>query len=130
MQRIDDHIHDRLSDPQLSPRSIAAAHHISIGYLHRLFSQRGSSVATRIRQLRSERARQDLQDRTQDQVPIHRVANHWGFVDHSTFTRAFRRESASPRKRYGATGRQAAIRSEALKTSRGKQTEERAAPLT
>ena len=96
VQQISDHVHDHLSDPTLSPRSIAAAHHISIGHLHRLFERRGHTVAAWIRGLRLERARQDLQDPAQDQVPIHRVAAHWGFVDHSTFTRAFRREYGMP----------------------------------
>ncbi len=39
------HIDDRLADPELSPASIAAAHHISVRYLHRLFAQEGTTVA-------------------------------------------------------------------------------------
>lgn len=88
--RIDSFVRQQLHDTALSPSLIAAAHHISVGHLHRLFRPRGVTVALWIRQQRLERARRDLADSAQRRVPVHRIAARWGFKDHSSFTRAFR----------------------------------------
>lgn len=90
LPRIKEYVWRHLHDPGLSPRSIAAAHHISVSYLHRLFQSQGIAVSSWIRRLRLERARRDLGDPALDAVPIHRIATRWGFNDHATFTRAFR----------------------------------------
>jgi AraC-like DNA-binding protein len=87
---IKEYVWRHLHDPGLSPRSIAAAHHISVSYLHRLFQSQGMAVGAWIRGLRLERARRDLGDPALDAVPIRRIATRWGFNDHATFTRAFR----------------------------------------
>jgi AraC-like DNA-binding protein len=94
--RIEGFIGRHLHDPSLSPGTIAAAHHISVGHLHRLFSARETTVAAWIRDQRLERARRDLADPAMRHVPVHRIAARWGFKDHPTFTRAFR-------SAYGAT---------------------------
>ncbi|TDC51000.1 helix-turn-helix domain-containing protein [Actinomadura sp. KC345] len=87
-----------LHDPDLTPRAIAAAHHISTSYLHRLFEDDDVTVGALIRGQRLEGARRDLCDPTQRTVPVHRIAARWGFSHHSTFTRAFRSAyGASPR---------------------------------
>ncbi|MGW1728465.1 helix-turn-helix domain-containing protein [Streptomyces sp. NPDC002306] len=88
--RIDTYIHDHLPEPHLSPREVAAAHHISVSYLHRLFRARDTTVTALIRRRRLERAHRDLTDRRLWDVPVHRIATRWGFKDHSAFTRAFR----------------------------------------
>jgi AraC-like DNA-binding protein len=88
--RVDSFVERHLGDPDLSPRSIAAALHISVGYLHRLFGTRGTTVAASIRRRRLERARRDLADPSLLGIPIHRIAARWGFADHATFTRAFK----------------------------------------
>ncbi|WP_392667149.1 helix-turn-helix domain-containing protein [Streptomyces sp. LN785] len=82
-------VQQHLHDPDLSPRVIAAAHHLSLGYLHRLFSARDTTVAAWIRRLRLEGARRDLRDPESREVTVHRIAVRWGFKDHSTFTRTF-----------------------------------------
>lgn len=87
--RIDRFVEQHLTDPDLSPGTIAAAHHISVSYLHRLFSTRQTTVAASIRRRRLERARRDLADPALAGVPVHRIAARWGFADHPTFTRAF-----------------------------------------
>lgn len=87
---IDSFVRQQLHDTALSPSLIAAAHHISVGHLHRLFRPRGVTVAGWIRRQRLERARRDLADPAQRSVPVHRIATRWGFKDHSSFTRAFR----------------------------------------
>ena len=88
--RIEGFVQQRLHDPALSPRSIAEAHHISVGYLHRLFTARETTVAAWIRRSRLERACRDLRDPARRHMPVHRIAERWGFKDHATFTRAFR----------------------------------------
>jgi len=98
--RIEAFIQRHLHDQRLTPRSIAAAHHISVGYLHRLFEPRGATVAAWIRQQRLERARRDLTDLTLRGVPVHQIAARWGFSDHSTFTRAFRAAYGVPPRDY------------------------------
>ncbi|MGX1549156.1 AraC-like ligand-binding domain-containing protein [Streptomyces adustus] len=87
---IDAYIRDHLSEPHLSPRSVADAHHISVSYLHRIFRARDTTVTALIRSRRLERAHLDLTDRRLRDVPVHRIAARWGFKDHAAFTRAFR----------------------------------------
>ncbi|TDD88024.1 helix-turn-helix domain-containing protein [Actinomadura rubrisoli] len=87
-----------LGDRDLTPGTIAAAHHISVGYLHRLFRRDGRTVAAWIRTQRLERARCDLADPTQRATPVQALAARWGFAHASDFSRAFRRAyGTSPR---------------------------------
>ncbi|MDE3725058.1 helix-turn-helix domain-containing protein [Nocardiopsis sp. N85] len=88
--RIRAFIHEHLHDPQLTPAAIATAHHISTSYLHRLFQQDGTTVATWIREQRLERARLGLTDPALAEVPIHRIAARWGFRHPAAFSRTFR----------------------------------------
>ncbi|GAA4155192.1 helix-turn-helix domain-containing protein [Actinomadura keratinilytica] len=90
LMRIRAYIAEHLHDPDLTPAAVAAAHHISRSYLHRLFRAEGVSVATWIRMQRLERARRDLADPRMAAVPVHQIAARWGFTYHSAFTRAFR----------------------------------------
>ncbi|MFF6958214.1 helix-turn-helix domain-containing protein [Streptomyces sp. NPDC008317] len=98
-------VQQHLHDPDLSPTHIADALHVSVGYLHRLFTTRETTLAAWIRRLRLERARRDLRDPALRDLPIHRIAARWGFKDHSTFTRSFRTAyHLSPRDYRHATG--------------------------
>jgi AraC-like DNA-binding protein len=91
-------VRQHLGDPELSPETVAAAHHISVGHLHRLFRTRETTIASWIRRQRLEHARRDLADPALHGVPIHLIATRWGFKDHPTFTRAFRSAfGASPK---------------------------------
>lgn len=63
LTRIHAFIEERLSDPALSPATIAAAHHVSLRYLHKLFESLEATVAGWIRRRRLERCRRDLLDR-------------------------------------------------------------------
>ncbi|MEV7870866.1 helix-turn-helix domain-containing protein [Streptomyces sp. NPDC088124] len=91
-------IQANLCDPQLTPATIAAAHHISTSYLHRLFQHEEETVAAWIRRQRLERARRTLADPTMRAHPIHVVATRSGFPRAADFTRAFRRAyGVSPR---------------------------------
>lgn len=96
LARVMSHIREHLGDPELSPETVAAAHHISVSYLHRLFASRDLTVAATIRTQRLDRARRDLADPQLGHIPIHRIATRWGFRDHATFTRAFRTRYGIP----------------------------------
>ncbi|PBC35985.1 hypothetical protein CJ178_31680 [Rhodococcus sp. ACPA4] len=78
-----------LMHADLSAQAAAAAHHVSVRTLHRLFSGDGLSFAELVRAHRLEHARSDLV-RTSDSVQ--KVANRWGFADASHFCRLFKRQ--------------------------------------
>ncbi|WP_031083348.1 helix-turn-helix domain-containing protein [Streptomyces sp. NRRL WC-3549] len=85
-------IRENLHDPELSPQTVAAAHHISLSQLHRVFEEhaQGETVAASIRSRRLERARRDLEDPALRGEPVHGIAARWGFPRASGFSRAFR----------------------------------------
>lgn len=85
-------IRRHLHDPELRPPMIAAAHHISLSYLHRLFQEEGSgeTVAAWIRAQRLAGARRDLANPVLHSTPVHTIAARWGIPRASDFTRAFR----------------------------------------
>jgi AraC-like DNA-binding protein len=87
--RIRSFIQRHLSDHDLSPGSVAAAHHISLSHLHGLFRHEGVTVAAWIRQQRLERARRDLADPALWDRPVGEIGVRWGFTSHASFTRAF-----------------------------------------
>lgn len=83
-------IEARLSDPGLTPANIAAAHHISLRYLHKVFETQPRSVADLIRQRRLERCRRDLLDPSLAGRPVSAIAARWGFTSAAHFNRLFR----------------------------------------
>ncbi|MEW2117420.1 helix-turn-helix domain-containing protein [Streptomyces sp. NPDC005474] len=91
-QRVQDFIRRNLHDPELTPPVIAAAHNISLSYLHRIFQQQtqGEPVAAWIRRRRLENAQDDLTNPALRGTPIHAIAARWGYPRPSDFTRAFR----------------------------------------
>jgi AraC-like DNA-binding protein len=93
-------IQQHLHDPQLTPRSIAAAHCISVSYLHRLFQDEHATVAAWIRHQRLERTRRDLTDPALHAAPIHAIATRWGYTRAADFTRAFRTAYGTSPKDY------------------------------
>ncbi|WP_129789990.1 AraC family transcriptional regulator [Promicromonospora panici] len=94
------YIREHLNDPELTREAIAAAHHISTRYLHRLFQEDGTGVMAWIRQQRLEHARRDLADPEWNAVPIHQIAARWGFTHHADFTRAFGNAHGVPPSEY------------------------------
>lgn len=84
------YIDAHLSETDLTPTSIAAAHFISLRHLHGLFAAEGTTVAAWIRTRRLERCRRDLLDVTQSDLPISTIATRWGFRDGAHFSRAFK----------------------------------------
>lgn len=100
VQQIHAFIQRHLADPDLTPRSIAAAHHISLSHLHQLFQDEDLTVAAWIRHQRLERAHHDLADQSQRATPIHAIAARWGFPRPADFTRAFRETYGIPPKEH------------------------------
>jgi AraC-like DNA-binding protein len=83
-------IEARLPAPDLSPATVAAAHHISVRYLHRLFDDETHSVAGWIRQRRLERCRANLLDPSLAGRSVAGIAARWGFTNAAHFSRLFR----------------------------------------
>lgn len=100
LARIKDYALRHIADPALSPERIAAEHHISVRYLHKLFRAEGTTVGRWVRHERLERCRRDLVGREGAADPaVSAVAQRWGFANPSYFSRAFRAAYAvSPRE--------------------------------
>ncbi|MFE1797311.1 helix-turn-helix domain-containing protein [Streptomyces sp. NPDC059517] len=97
--RIHAFIQENLGDPGLTPDTIAAAHHISLRYLHKLFHAEGHTVAAWIRERRLEQCRRDLADPALSDLPIRAIAARWGFTSPAHFSQAFRSaHGLSPRQ--------------------------------
>jgi AraC-like DNA-binding protein len=90
VKRIRSYIEQRLSDPDLSPATIAAAHHISLRYLYKLFEQEQTTVARLVLQRRLARCRRDLLDPTRTDATVSAIAGRWGLTNAAHFSRAFR----------------------------------------
>ncbi|MEU3183908.1 helix-turn-helix domain-containing protein [Streptomyces sp. NPDC006923] len=88
--RVKDYILRNLSDPDLSPPGIAAAHFISVRYVHKLFQLEGVTLGGWIRTQRLERCRQDLLRPRARELGVAAIARRWGFVSASHFSRVFR----------------------------------------
>ncbi|MEV7287087.1 helix-turn-helix domain-containing protein [Streptomyces sp. NPDC093252] len=88
--RILTHCLGRLSDPGLTPESVARAHHISVRYLHKLLQRRGISFAAWVRSRRLERIRRDLADPALADRGVPVIAAGWGVLDATHLSRALR----------------------------------------
>ena len=91
-------IDDRLAEPGLTPRRVAAEVGISTRQLHKQFARLGTSFGRYVMVERLERVRAELMSAPGRRAPISELAFRWGFNDLSTFNRAFRRHfGAQPR---------------------------------
>jgi AraC-like DNA-binding protein len=93
-------IEQHLGEADLAPGMVAAAHHVSLRYLHRLFEAGDTTVAAWIRRRRLERCRRDLADPAMHALPISAVAARWGLPDSAHFSRLFRRTYGVPPAEY------------------------------
>jgi AraC-like DNA-binding protein len=93
----------RLGDPELSPSAIAAAHHISLRYLYKLFETQEATVAGWIRQRRLERCRRDLLDPALADRSVAAIAARWGLTSPAHFSRIFRAAYGLPPAEYRLT---------------------------
>ncbi|WP_196224018.1 helix-turn-helix domain-containing protein [[Actinomadura] parvosata] len=91
-------IERRLGDAELDPATVAAAHHISVRYLHRLFESENTTVAAWIRQRRLERCRAELISGGKQSVST--IGARWGLPDAAHFSRLFRQAYGMPPAEY------------------------------
>lgn len=85
----------RLTDPDLSPSTLARELNISVRTLHRAFAAGGESATTYIRHSRLEQARREL-TMPRGGMSVSELAAYFHFADSSHFIRAFK-------NRYGQT---------------------------
>lgn len=90
LTRIDAYVRAHLSDPAMSPESLALQHGISLRYLHALFRDTGQSVAQWIRDLRLQAAYEQLVAAPAG-ASIAQIAYACGFNDQAQFNHAFKR---------------------------------------
>jgi AraC-like DNA-binding protein len=96
--RVLDYIETHLGE-DIRPDTIAAAHHISVRYLHKLFQQQGETVCGYVRRRRLDRIRATLADPGTAHRPVSSVAAQWGIAEASHFCKLFRAEfGVSPRQ--------------------------------
>lgn len=93
---IDRHLHQ----PDLSPADIAAAHHISLRHMQRLFAQEGDTVRGWIRRRRLEHSRRALADPALATLPVNVIAARSGFTSEAHFNRLFRHVYGVPPATY------------------------------
>jgi AraC-like DNA-binding protein len=90
LPRITSYVYKHLGDPDLTPATIAAAHFISTRSLHRMWEERGVSLAEWIRELRLSRCRRDLADPALADESIATIAARWGMRNPAHFSRVYR----------------------------------------
>jgi AraC-like DNA-binding protein len=102
--RIKAWIEGHLDDPGIGPESIAAAHYISVRYLHKLFEPEGVSVSEWVRQKRLDHCQRDLLNPAFADQAIVTIASRWGLTNGAHFSRLFRAMyGCSPREYRGRT---------------------------
>jgi AraC-like DNA-binding protein len=86
-------IKNRFADPDISPREVAAETGISLRYLQKLFTVRGSTCGHYISSLRLDHAARQIERRalTKTGQPLSDIAYACGFRDYTHFARGFRR---------------------------------------
>jgi AraC-like DNA-binding protein len=84
------HIEQQLADPSLNVSDVAAANHISVRYLQKLFEAEGETVTGWIRARRIAHCRKDLVDPQFAQLPVSSIAARWGLPNPAHFSRLFK----------------------------------------
>lgn len=100
LMRVQAFIEQRLDEPDLCPSLIAAAHHISVRHLHKVFEEEGTTVAAWIRKRRLERCRRCLADPAWGNMSAWAIASRWGFASESHFNRLFSAAYGTPPAAY------------------------------
>lgn len=94
-----DEVERLLGEVDLAPASVAQSIGVSTRYLHRLFSDRGTSFCRWVLARRLERCHRDLSDLARSHWTIAQIACEWGFRDPAYFARVFKHHSGiTPRQ--------------------------------
>ncbi|WP_433287149.1 helix-turn-helix domain-containing protein [Pseudonocardia sp. CA-142604] len=86
------HVRTHLADPQLRVAELARRHHISVRYAYSLFERIGTTPGAYLREQRLLAAQVMLIDPRHHRLTMSSIAGAVGFLDLSTFERAFRRK--------------------------------------
>lgn len=100
------HIRTRVRDPGLSPAAVAAAHHMSLRTLQRLFEGADGTVAAIIREERLDTVRRDLAEPLLARYSIATVGARAGVADQAWLSRAFRARYGMSPSQYRRTALQ------------------------
>ncbi|MFI9237159.1 helix-turn-helix domain-containing protein [Streptomyces sp. NPDC053079] len=90
--RLRAYVNENLGDRGLTPESIAAHHHISTRFLHRIFAAEGTTVGRWIQQRRLEECHRELAHARSGRpgAAVATVAKRWGVANPAYFSRTFR----------------------------------------
>ncbi|MEU5084935.1 MULTISPECIES: helix-turn-helix domain-containing protein [Streptomyces] len=102
--RVRDYIDRHLGDADLTPERVAAAHYISVRYLHRLFEGEGTTVGRLILRRRVEECARELSRRGRVSPTVSTVARRWGFQSPAHFSRAFKGVFGVPPRQWRLAG--------------------------
>lgn len=98
LERAREYIEEHISDEDLSPLQVARGIGISARYLSEIFAAEGISVMRWVQRRRLERCRMEFELRAGGQQLIREIAYSTGFVNISSFNRAFKAQfGESPR---------------------------------
>lgn len=97
-----------VTDPDLSIAMVAHEHGISERYAYLILSRSGITLADWVRTQRLAGAARELTRVADREETIADVAYRWGFTDHASFTRAFRRTYGLSPRDYRRTNAQQA----------------------
>jgi AraC-like DNA-binding protein len=102
--RVCDIIKNRFADPDISPSDVAAETGISLRYLQKLFTVRGSTCGHYISSLRLDHAAHLIKRRALMKTgqPLSDIAYACGFRDYTHFARGFRQRFGSTPGAVGA----------------------------
>lgn len=88
LKRIEHYVHLHLESSTLTPAMVAAACHISVRYLHKLFAELPYSFSEWVKELRLKQANHIL--KTKSYVTIDEVAHRVGYSDQGYFARIYK----------------------------------------
>lgn len=88
--RIQEYVRAHLGDAEMTPASIAGAHHVSVRQLYNVLAEADISLGEWIRTQRLEACRQDLRRSELRSSTVAAIARRWGFPNPSSFGRLFR----------------------------------------
>jgi AraC-like DNA-binding protein len=109
-------IKDRFADPDFGPSEVAAEAGISLRYLQKLFTERGSTCSEFVYSLRLDHAARLLHRRAllNTSQPLSEIAYTCGFSDYTHFARKFRRRFGHPPGAHRRPGRDRTAESASL----------------